>query len=191
MLSAGPCQREIRKILRTARMSNAAMIRLIKGASDSSLPANENIPKGLASRSAVSHFTPITNPFETIDMTKPKQTPQSTPLPVTFSRVANLKPLPSLCFCMAFQAPVSHHSGRWCRHCRQPDLPVWPDWDGVARLPTIENTNMKLLSRRDFLPLRHKICTNTSLRAVAPAWWKTHGNRLSSGTEYRQRPQYR
>ena len=114
MLSAGPCQREIQKIRRTARMSNAAMTKLIKGANDISLPAIETMLKGLASRSPVSQFTPITNPFETIDMTKPNPTPHSTKLTATFSRVGDLETLPRLCVCIAFRATVSHHSGRWC-----------------------------------------------------------------------------
>ena len=114
MLSAGPCQREIRKSRRTARMSNAAMTKLIKGANDISLPAIETILKGLASRSSVSQFTPITNPFETIDMTKPNPTPHSTKLPATLSMAANLETLLRLCVCTAFRATVSYHSGQWC-----------------------------------------------------------------------------
>ena len=42
-------------------------------------PPTDIMPKLMPSRCSVSHLTPITKPFETIDITSPKPTPQSTP----------------------------------------------------------------------------------------------------------------
>ena len=113
MLSAGPCQRVMWKMRLTNSRREAAIRRLKRGPREKGSPPIVKVWRRLLSRNVVSHWTPMTNPFETSDITKPKDMPHKMPPPITFTSVT----IRSKCDCVCeFTASMGNSKALYFRY---------------------------------------------------------------------------
>ena len=158
MLSAGPCQRVMWKIRLTTSSKAAATRRLIRGPSEKGRPPIVKVFRRLLSRNAVSHWTPMTNPFETNDITKPKDMPHKMPPPITFSNVRMRSTYDCAC-------KLTANMGDFKVLCFRFFMPKGYTLTQItaALSFTLQKPNMNYRTTHGFLAVRHKFCSAMSL----------------------------